>query len=60
MLPEKLILTVREIAASLRVAERTVRRWADQGHIPAFKAGKQWRFKLKDVQQFVSAQDCKL
>jgi len=51
---------VREIASSLRVAERTVRRWADQGYLPAFKVGKQWRFKLEDVREFVNAQGCKL
>jgi excisionase family DNA binding protein len=60
MLPQKLILTVREIAASLRVADRTVRRWADEGYIQAFKVGKQWRFKSEDVQKFVNAQNSKL
>ena len=44
MLPNRKLFTAAEIAAALRVDKRTPRRWAEQGIIPAFKAGRQWRF----------------
>ncbi len=44
------LLSVAQVARMFGVAERTVRQWADEGELPAFKAGpKLWRFKLKEV-----------
>lgn len=47
------ILTVKEVAAKLRVAARTLRQWAEVGIIPAFKLGRQWRFRRTDIQNWL-------
>lgn len=49
MLPNRDVFTSAEIATALRVHKRTPRRWAEEGIIPAFKAGRQWRFLREHV-----------
>jgi excisionase family DNA binding protein len=39
------LLTVREVAAYLRVSRVTVWRWCQQGIIPAFQVGRNWRIR---------------
>jgi len=39
------LLTTSEVAQLLLVSRRTVRLWAEYGKLPAFKAGRQWRFR---------------
>ena len=48
------ILTVKEVAKYLRVDEKTVYRLAKSGKLPAFKAGKNWRFHRADVERYVT------
>jgi excisionase family DNA binding protein len=50
------ILTIKEVAAYLKVHERTVYRLASKGEIPAFKVGNTWRFRLPDIEHWISAQ----
>lgn len=47
------ILTLEEVAAYLRVSERTVYDWANKGDIPCGKLGTTWRFKRSDVETWV-------
>lgn len=47
---DKEILTIREVAAWLRVAQRTLRQWAEVGIIPAHKMGRLWRFRRADIE----------
>lgn len=47
------ILTIEEVAAYLRVSERTVYDWANKGQIPCGKLGTSWRFKRDDVSRWV-------
>lgn len=47
------ILTIKEVAAWLRLAARTLRQWAELGIIPAFKMGRQWRFRRTDVETWL-------
>lgn len=47
------ILTIKEVAAKLRVAARTLRQWAEVGTIPAFKLGRQWRFRRTDIENWL-------
>lgn len=47
------ILTIEEVAAYLRVSERTVYEWANKGQIPCGKLGTSWRFKRDDVARWV-------
>ena len=47
------ILTLEEVAAYLRVSERTVYDWANKGDIPCGKLGTTWRFKRAEVEKWV-------
>jgi excisionase family DNA binding protein len=47
------ILTIKEVAGWLRLAARTLRQWAEVGIIPAFKLGRQWRFRRTDIENWL-------
>lgn len=49
-------LTVDEVAAKLRVASKTVRRWCASGQLKASRAGRPWRIKPADLDAFMQAQ----
>ncbi len=44
-------LTLAESADILRVNLRTVRRWIDEGRLPAYHVGRSVRIKLSDLQR---------
>ncbi len=50
------ILTVLEVAALLKVADKTVYTMAQQGELPAFKVRGQWRFRRTDIDGWIQAQ----
>ena len=43
------VLTIKEVAAYLRVSSVTVWRWCQQGTIPASRVGRNWRIRRDDV-----------
>ena len=43
------ILTLKEIAEYLKLADKTAYRLAAEGKLPGFKVGGSWRFKREDV-----------
>ena len=45
--------TIEEVAKMLRVAYLTVYRWIQSGKLPAYKAGKQYRIKKENLNQFI-------
>ncbi len=47
------ILTLPEVAALLKVAEKTLYTMAQRGEIPAFKVRNQWRFKRTDIDSWI-------
>ena len=49
------IMTIDEVAAYLRVSERTVYDWAQKGDLPGGKLGTTWRFKRQDVENWVNS-----
>lgn len=51
---ENEILTIDEVAQYLRVSERTVYQWAQNGEIPAGKIGTVWRFKKSEIENLVN------
>ena len=55
-LPADDILTLREVAGLLKVAEKTVYTMARQGEIPAFKVRGQWRFRRRDIDGWIDTQ----
>lgn len=47
-------MTIEEVAAYLRVSERTVYDWASKGELPGGKIGTSWRFRRGDIEQWVN------
>ncbi len=50
------VLTLAEVAAYLKVTERTIYRLAGAKKIPAFKVGGVWRFRKTDIDAWINAQ----
>lgn len=46
-------LSVLEIAQYLGVSKETIYRWLDVNRIPALKVGKQWKFKVNEVDEWI-------
>ena len=53
---EGVILTIREVAAYLKVTERTIYRLAAAKQIPSFKVGGSWRFSRTDIDNWIQRQ----
>jgi excisionase family DNA binding protein len=43
------LLTVREVAAYLRISRVTAWRWCQEGIIPAFRIGRSWRIHRDEL-----------
>lgn len=50
------ILTLKEVADYLKLAEKTAYRLAAEGKLPGFKVGGSWRFKKEDILQWIEEQ----
>src|ERR1700728_933103 len=55
LMPDE-ILTLPEVAQLLKVAEKTVYTMAQKSQLPAFKEGRQWRFKRVDIDEWIERQ----
>lgn len=47
------ILTLKEVAEYLKLAEKTAYRLAAEGNLPGFKVGGSWRFKREDIESWI-------
>lgn len=47
------ILTLKEVAAYLKLAEKTAYRLVSEGKLPGFKVGGAWRFKREDLEAWI-------
>jgi excisionase family DNA binding protein len=50
------LMTVKEVAALLRVSPQTLYKMLEQGHIPAVKIGSQWRFDRERIRVWLNDQ----
>ncbi len=50
------ILKLKDVAALLKVGEKTVYSMAQTGELPAFKVRGQWRFSRKDLAAWIEQQ----
>ena len=50
------ILTLKEVAECLKLAEKTAYRLAANGKLPDFKVGGSWRFKREDIENWIESQ----
>ena len=55
-LPDNDILTMKELASYLKIAEKTAYKYALEGKIPGFKVGGNWRFRKQDIDLWISNQ----
>ncbi|MDD3288781.1 MAG: helix-turn-helix domain-containing protein [Alphaproteobacteria bacterium] len=53
------VLTVRDVAEMLKLAEKTVYSLVADGEIPGFKVGGSWRFSRKELENWIEAQNRK-
>ena len=47
------IITLKEVAEYLKLAEKTTYRLAAEGKLPGFKVGGSWRFKKEDIESWI-------
>jgi excisionase family DNA binding protein len=50
------VLTIKEVAALLKVGEKTIYSMAQSGELPAFKVRGQWRFSRRDIDAWIEKQ----
>ena len=50
--PEKWV-NLEDIAAHLSLSEDTVRTWVKEGKLPFYRAGKRYKFKISEVDEWV-------
>ena len=50
------ILTIREVADYLKLAEKTAYRLVARGEIPGFKVGGSWRFRREEIKAWIDDQ----
>ena len=55
-MPSEDILTLREVARLLKVAEKTLYTMAGKKEIPAFRVRGQWRFRRADIDRWIDLQ----
>jgi len=53
---EEQVLTIKEVAAILKLAEKTVYSMAQDGELPAFKVRGQWRLRKVDFDKWMVEQ----
>lgn len=51
------IITIRELAAYLKMAEKTLYRLAAEGAVPGFKVGGAWRFRKSEIDKWIARQE---
>ncbi len=52
--PEKWV-NLEDIAEHLSLSEDTVRTWVKEGKLPFYRAGKRYKFKISEVDEWVRA-----
>ena len=56
-MPSDDIMTVKELADFLRIAEKTAYRFASEGKVPGFKVGSAWRFRKAEIDRWIAQQE---
>ena len=47
------IMTIKEVAAYLKLTEKTAYRLTAEGKIPGFKVGGSWRFRRSEIERWI-------
>ena len=46
-------VNLEDVAVHLRLSQDTVRTWIQEGKLPFYKAGKRYKFKISEVDEWV-------
>ena len=57
MTTNKDIMTMKELADYLKIAEKTAYRFASEKKVPGFKVGNAWRFRKSEVDNWIKKQE---
>ena len=57
MTSESDIMTVKDLATYLKIAEKTAYRFASDKKIPGFKVGNAWRFRKSEIDNLIKKQE---
>ena len=57
MTSESDIMTVKDLATYLKIAEKTAYRFASDKKIPGFKVGNAWRFRKSEIDNWINKQE---
>ena len=55
-MPDDEVLTIKEVAAYLKIGEKTAYSMAQAGELPGFKVRGQWRFQRSDLDRWIEQQ----
>ena len=58
-MPNDNIMTMKELAVYLKIAEKTAYRFASEGRVTSFKVGSAWRFRKNKIDLWISEQEQK-
>ena len=59
-MPDDEVLTIKEVAAYLKIGEKTAYSMAQAGELPGFKVRGQWRFQRSDLDKWIEVQKASL
>ena len=51
------VMTMKELADYLKIAEKTAYRFASDKKIPGFKVGNAWRFRKSEIDNWIKKQE---
>lgn len=51
--PEEKWVNIADVAEHLSVSQDTVRNWLKSGRLPTYKAGKQYKFRLSEIDRLL-------
>lgn len=57
MTTNKDIMTMKELADYLKIAEKTAYRFASEKKVPGFKVGNAWRFRKSEIDNWIKKQE---
>ena len=51
------IMTIKELADYLKIAEKSAYRFASEKKVPGFKVGNAWRFRKSEIDNWIKKQE---
>lgn len=55
-MPNEQLMNVRQVAEFLQLNQTTVYAWAQQGVLPGYKLGRNWRFRPSEIEAWLEEQ----